>query len=202
MFAFTGYIFIIFGLMTKPPFITRLNWRLILLNIAAYWFSAYGFNLLSTLYDLESFRYLVKIQEHHISYKDLPENFSHNIESLFRETVSATFGGELVAFIISLLIAFKKRWFWLNSFIPLLVTFLLIRFHISGWNWLKHIFLKPGHLFAYPSAGYFIANGSVLLILGALCLFFSTKLNFPVRTETPTENPISDATLPPAEEPC
>lgn len=171
--------------MTTPSFITRLNWRLILLNLAACWCFAYAFNLFGYLRDLGAVRAYARYWPDTDRIIKTVGNL--RIAYLLLWTASGTLIGELVAFIISLILSIKKRWFWLNSFIAFLMLCLLIRFKLDGWRWLKFIFLKPGDLFGYPSAGYFIANGVVLLLLGLLCLFLPAAIRFIEAGRRPTK---------------
>jgi len=162
--------------MTKPHFITRLNWRLILIHLVSCWCFAYAFSLFSWLQDLDYVKYVL----------------THSNQAIFkmpgltnkRIYEAALWGslcypaGLLTCFIFSMIISRKKHWFWLNGFISFLVACLLFHFKFTGWIWLKFIFLTPGELFGVFSAGYFIFNGVVLLVLGLLCLFLPAAVQF------------------------
>jgi hypothetical protein len=186
--------------MTTPSFINRLNWPLILLNIAACWFFAYGFALLSYLFDMDLFRFALKYNGH-FNRNDLPRDFVNRSWLFALRSNLSPIVGELTACFISFSIAFKKRWFWVNSVFPLFVTFLLFRFNISGWHWLKYIFLTPGEMFGYPSAGYFIFNGSTLVVLGLLCLFLPITVKSLVRTENHSRDTAPGSELSPTQDP-
>lgn len=83
--------------------------------------------------------------------------------------------GLLVAFVISLAISINRKWFWFNSFLVLIVVYILGRFDLLGWNYLKKIFLTPGEIFRDIKLE-FLTNGLLLLILGLLT-FFLARIN-------------------------
>ena len=85
--------------------------------------------------------------------------------------------GLLVAFIILLVIAKRRGWFWVNSLIVFLVVFILRLPNFLGWTYFKNIFLEPGHLFNSTTL-YLLTNGLVLLSLGIFVFFFRPLNNF------------------------
>jgi hypothetical protein len=162
--------------MTKPSFINRLNWRLILLHLVACWCFAYAFSLFSWLHDLDYIKYVLTHSGQGIF--KMPGVTGRRIADLLMWSALSYPAGLLICFILSMVISRKKRWFWLNGFISFLVACLLFHFKFTGWIWLKFIFLTPGQLFGNFSAGYFILNGIVLLVLGLLCLFLPMAVEF------------------------
>jgi len=84
--------------------------------------------------------------------------------------------GLLVAFIISLSISIRKKWFWINSLLVFILGCLFKRLDFDGWNYLKNIFLAPGKFLDPHSAWYYLVNGLPMLLIGVL-LFFSTWTN-------------------------
>lgn len=86
------------------------------------------------------------------------------------------FAGLLIAIIISLSISIKRKWLWLNSLLVFILSYLIKSFDKDGWHFLKPVFLIPGQYFNDQSAGYYVANGLPMLIIGCV-LFFSKKTN-------------------------
>ena len=162
--------------MTAPRFITRLNWRLILLHFVACWCFAYAFNLFSWLHDCDYVKYVLTHSNKEIF--KMPGLTSRRVADLALWSELSYPAGLLTCFIFSIIISVKRHWFWLNGFVSFFVSCLLFHFKFTGWIWLKFIFLTPGQLFGDFSAGYFILNGSILLILGLLCLFLPAVVRF------------------------
>lgn len=155
--------------MKYPNLISRFNWRLMLIHFIAMWFFMYAFFILCRLHDLNAYEvFTKKWQQNSFDVK----RYMSEIYWLY----GSPYVGLLVAFIISLFISIKKKWFWLNSVIVFLIVYLLRRFDIDGWHYLKYIFLSPGDLFDQYSAGEYLVNGLPLLAIG-LFLFFSKRIN-------------------------
>ena len=85
--------------------------------------------------------------------------------------------GLIISFVISLTISFKQKWFWLNSLIVFIRAFTLGRLDYLGWQNLKVIFLKPGHLFD-NEIFFILTNGFVLLSIGVFVFSFKPFNNF------------------------
>ena len=155
--------------MTNPNFISRLNWRQILVHFIATWFFIQSFFILSFLHDLKGYEVFTQ--------KWKTESFD---ESRFISVIdwmyNSPYVGLLVAFIISLSISIKKRWLWINSLFVFVLSYLLKRFDFDGWYYLKIIFLTPGQYFNHHSAWHYLANGLSMLTIGLL-LFFSGLTN-------------------------
>jgi hypothetical protein len=86
--------------------------------------------------------------------------------------------GLLVAFIISLSISVKSKWFWLNSLIVFLLSYVLTRFDLNGWHYLKFLFLAPGQYFDSYSTWNSLANGLPMLTIGVLLFFLKLTNRF------------------------
>ncbi|TPG41691.1 hypothetical protein [Flavobacterium pectinovorum] len=86
----------------------------------------------------------------------------------------AVLAGIVFAFIISILISKIKKWSILNSFIVLTLIYLLYRFDLLGWDYIRS-YLSVGR-FTNDYQSKFIINGSILLII-ALIIFFSKWTN-------------------------
>ena len=162
--------------MTLHKFIARLNWRHVAIHFIATWFFMYSFQTLAVLHDInlvDIFRQSGKdslmnaMKENKISGSDLTY---FTVWTSLANTI-----GLLVAFGISLTISIKRKWFWFNSFLVLVVVLILGRFDLLGWKYLKEIFLKPGEIFSTTTLE-FLVNGLIILTLGLLT-FFLAKTN-------------------------
>jgi len=111
--------------MTLQNFISRLNWRQILLHVIAFWFFIYAFETFAYLTDTK-FIELFRHSNQEITRTTLEENgiSSSNITDLLFTVTAAGLSGLVVAFIISLVISIKQHWFWVNSLIVLLIFFI------------------------------------------------------------------------------
>ncbi len=150
-------------------FISRINWRLILLHLIAAWFFIEAFKELSYLHDLKWREVFTQ--------KWLRESYdkSRLIAAIDYPYYFASLG-LLVAFIISLGISIKQHWFWVNSLIVFIIGYLLYRLGFLGWNFFKYIFLQQGKLFPFDSAAHYLADCLPMLALG-LIIFFSGFTN-------------------------
>ncbi|MCU0333886.1 MAG: hypothetical protein MUF62_02420, partial [Chitinophagaceae bacterium] len=70
----------------------------------------------------------------------------------------------------------KRKWFWLNSVLVFVISYLLKRFDLDGWHYLRQIFLAPGQYVDKHSLSHYLVNGLPMLTLGLL-LFFSKFTN-------------------------
>jgi len=164
--------------MTLHKFIARLNWRQVVIHFIATWFFMYSFQTLAILHDTN----LVDVFRH--SGKDnLAKALNENkisASDLTYFTVWTSFGntiGLLVAFVISLTISIRRNWFWFNSFIVLVLEYILSWLGLLGWAYLKNIFLTPGGIFKNTTLE-FLTNGMILLTLGLLAFFLNKTNNF------------------------
>jgi hypothetical protein len=89
--------------------------------------------------------------------------------------------GYLIAFIIALLICKKQRFYWLNSIISLVIFWIIGKFNLTGWNYLKTIFLSPGELTS--GVWYYLINGFLMIGLGVALLFVANKIISNIKKE-------------------
>jgi hypothetical protein len=164
--------------MTHQNFISKLNWRQILTHFLAFWFFIHAFDTLSYLYNTR----LLDIVRHSNS-QDFKQNFIDNYVSaadltyfVFWTNISG-FIGLIVAFVISVAISIKRNWFWLNSLIVLVVTYVLYRVDLLGWSYLKKFFWRFGQTFSDIKVE-FIVNGALLLMIGLLIFFLKRPNTF------------------------
>lgn len=85
--------------------------------------------------------------------------------------------GLIIAFVISLVISFRKNWFWFNSLIVLIVSFVLGRFNFFGLQNVKGIIFIPAHLLNNEIL-YILTNGLILLSMGIFVFSFNKFNNF------------------------
>ncbi|WP_426668741.1 hypothetical protein ACPPVU_21215 [Mucilaginibacter sp. McL0603] len=158
--------------MTLSNFLSKLNWRLMVIHFIACWFFIYAFQQLAFLHDIElSKAYMSTKSTDNSKMLAIIKRFGYN--RIYIETLWINLGGPVgffTGFVISLLISLKNKWYWLNSVIVFVVIFLLMRYGLLGWHYLKQIFLSPGDLFKSITA-YFLTNGLIMMAIG-LCLFF------------------------------
>jgi hypothetical protein len=159
--------------MTPHNFISKLNWRQILLHLIAFWFFIYAFETFSYLTDtklIELFRH----SNQYITRTTLEENgmsASNISDSLFKVDIAGLIG-LVVAFIISLVISIRQHWFWVNSLIALLIFFIPVNL-----RFLRKIFWVPRQIFDDVTIE-FLLNGIILLTIGLLILFWSRPKRF------------------------
>jgi hypothetical protein len=169
----------------------RINWRLILIHFIAIWLFMEAFRLFASLYDykfIHALRYAAS-NSHHIyeGFNKLNQLYPNTnlavrlAEDVVRLTLMQ-FWGLIGAFLVSLSITLKMRWFWLNSVIAFaagLVIFLL-RKTVSGKfnliyyiSYVEYIFPKSLKLNWQNGATVFIA-----LVIAIILLFspFMIKL--------------------------
>jgi hypothetical protein len=162
--------------MTIHKFIARLNWRQVVIHFIATWFFMYSFQTLAILHDTNLVDIFRQVGEHGLRNAINENKISASDLTYFTMwTTLANIAGLLVAFIISLTISFKRKWFWFNSFLVLVFVHILGRLDLLGWAYLKKIFLVPGEIFANTKL-QFLTDGLLLLALGLLT-FFLTKTN-------------------------
>lgn len=161
--------------MTLSYLIARLNWRQIVIHFIACCFFIFAFTTLSYLYDTK----IVDIARHeNLDFDEaLKQNKLTTLDLTYFVLWTSNSGtiGLLVAFIISLIISIKHRWFWVNSFIVLLTIFFLIRITDFGWGYLRKYFWALGQLFSNTTTELII-NGILLMGIGLL-IFFANWTN-------------------------
>lgn len=164
--------------MTLQKFISKLNWRQIVLHFVASCFFVHAFMILSYLY-------YIKLVDHFRS-----SNYTNPIlgnENVHYSSSDVTnfimiphysaMVGLLIAFLISLFISIKRQWFWFNSAIAYLLTYFLHRFDFLGWGYLKKIFLALGKL-SNNTFIEFLVNGTLLLTIGLMLFFLKPSIKF------------------------
>lgn len=162
--------------MTLQNFIARINWRQILIHFVAFWFFIHAFQTLSYLYDtklVDAVRQS-KGQDTIQTLGNYGTTASDLTYFLLWTSVSG-FIGLLFAFIVSLTISIKRHWFWINSLIAFVLTYILYRFDLLGWTYLKHIFGYIGQQFN-NSKIEFLFNGIILFTIGFL-IFLLRRIN-------------------------
>ena len=161
--------------LTLANVTSKLNWRLILIHLAATWFFYYAFQQFSYLYNIEYITIFRQPEEKEI-YEALQQH-GYTVSDITNHLLiyqASGLLGMLVAEIISLIIVLKSRWFWVNSVLVFLIMYAMGWFNITGWTILSRVFLKPGQLFDNITLE-FLVNGIVLLLIG-LFLFFSKTI--------------------------
>ena len=164
--------------MTLHNFIERINWRQILMHFFAFWFFIYAAQTLSFLYNTNLLD-TVRNTKGELTTKALNDSgttASDLVDYVLWTTISG-FIGLLVAFIISLLISIKRHWFWVNSLIAFIVTYILYRYDLLGWTYLKQIFWYVGQKLNNTTVE-FLFNGITLLIIGLLIFLLKRPNQF------------------------
>lgn len=155
---------------------SRLNWRQILTHFLAFWFFIHAFETLSYLSDTRILEVVHYSKKQELEQKFIDNRISSVDLSYYAIWIDTSgFFGLLVAFSISLAISIRRHWFWLNSLIVFIMTFILYKFALLGWTYLKEIFWSIGHVFR-DTVTEFAVNGLVLLSIGLL-IFFLKKPN-------------------------
>lgn len=164
--------------MTLQNLITKINPRQILIHFVAFWFFIYAFQTLSYLYDTKLVD-AVRQSDGQGYIKPLGNNgtTAYDLAYFALWTSLSGFIGLLFAFIVSLTISIKRNWFWPNSFIAFILTYILFRFDLLGWSYLKILFWYPGQQFN-SSTVEFSFNGIILLTIGVLIFFLRRPNQF------------------------
>ncbi len=152
--------------MALSNFLSKLNWRLILVHFIACWFFMHAFKQLGYLYD---YNFLERVLNN--NYKDF-SGYRLSM-AMIRAYVIGDIG-LLIGFGISLMISRKYKWFWANSLIVLLSLFVLYFFDRFYWDYLRHFIMFPGSIFKSDWA--YIVTGSLPMLAIALCLFFLKRV--------------------------
>lgn len=77
--------------------------------------------------------------------------------------------GYVIATGLAFYVSGKIKCSWVNSVVALVAFFLLIRLGLSGWIYLKQVFLFPGSYFNGWS--FFTANGLMMVLVGLYFIF-------------------------------
>jgi hypothetical protein len=156
--------------MASSNFLSKLNWRLIIIHTIACGFFIYGFKWLVYLHDTDFWLRLEHVDLSHIP----PERITANLHL----QVYFAFAGLFTGFIISLLLSVKHKWFWLNSVLVLLASFTLMQLDLYGWGILKHVFELPGLIFKGHYAAYIITNAAVMILIGIIVFVMKPLTRF------------------------
>ena len=163
-----GFFNILVNYFSMKNVLARINWRQVLVHTVAFWFVAYAFETLSYLFHLKII-YAVKSSGNEMIAE------AATTDDLYLFLVWKSLSGSiglLTAFLVSIILSIKRRWFWLNSLLSFILTILLFRVHV--WDYTKRLFYYPGRLFS-DSLVEFLINGCLLLLIGIL-LFFSKPI--------------------------
>ena len=164
--------------MTLRNFIGKINWRQILIHFVACWFFIQAFHTLSFLYNTNLVD-TVRQANGKDTIKILTDKGTTATELVYYQlwTSISGFIGLLVAFIISFSISLKRRWFWLNSIILLIVTYTFYSFDTLTWTYSKKIFWYLGQMINNSTAE-FLVNGIILLAIGLIIFFLKASNRF------------------------
>ena len=171
--------------MTLSQVISKINWRLILIQLVAYWFLYEAAVFFSFLYDDHFFFSYTKLHPGTIRLTETGSNGrskDHYIRLAndSRYILNLTAISLLVAPILSTATCLLRRWFWLNALITFILAVSLFilwkqfEIELTPSTILGFILNKPGYLFK-DTFWFLIANGSFSLLI-ALFLFFSKSI--------------------------
>jgi len=162
----------------------KLNWRLILIHFLAIWLFMGAFRLFASLYDY-NFLHTLKasskaLNDLHLLYPNT--NLGERLaENLMRMTLMQ-FVGLLGAFLISLGIALKMRWFWLNSIIVFTAGSAVFILKKAVYGELSPIYYISYIQYIFPKKSNPIweygATALITLILAILLLFSPLVIRF------------------------
>lgn len=156
--------------MTPSTGFSKINAKLIGLHLVAGWFLMTGFYTISFLTNIqfaEEFKTTTPFSAG-AWWGQVPNSFVSTI-------IVSGFAGLIISFIISLSICIRKKWFWLNAVIVLILSLLLLKFFWILWNNVKPFAWFAGARFNNISLE-FLVNGIILLSIG-LFIFFSKWTN-------------------------
>ncbi len=153
----------------------KINYVQIIFHFIGTYFIIFSFQSFSWLKDLK----IIELTEIHGARNVFDNQEKYGITPVDIALISfwpsvACLVGIVFGFITSIVISKIKKWSILNSFIVLIITYLLYRFHLLGWDYIRK-FLSVGR-FIDDYQSKFIINGSLLLIIG-LIIFFSKWTN-------------------------
>jgi uncharacterized membrane protein YkgB len=104
----------------------KFNWRLIIIHFLASCLFLLAFREFMYISDYQYFKSAYKLIEKNNWHFD-----GHRIETDINNIDYAGLVGIVLAFIISLAISIKRRWFWVNSLLVFLIAFLTARFVVK-----------------------------------------------------------------------
>lgn len=141
--------------MSLSNFISKLNWLLILVHVLACWFVRYA---------------LVELADYSLFYQ--PSNVLDGPEWIYGSRLweVVRYTAPAITFILSSLVSHKQKWYWMNSLLVFLITFIICQNDLLMWYELRVFFGLITLDIDSVSIRHFIQG---LIMLGiALCLFF------------------------------
>ncbi|MGV3460104.1 MAG: hypothetical protein ACO1N9_06585 [Flavobacterium sp.] len=148
--------------MRFKNFLSKLNWKQIIIHMIAAWF------LFGTLHQFYSL-YRIDLLE---GYKDggmkfLSDNANEVNYYIFYLSLSGLVAA-LITLFISIILSIKKGWHWINSVLSFVIIMILKRVDL---DYIERILFYPGWQFKSLRIG-FVVNGLIMLSV-SLFLFFS-----------------------------
>lgn len=174
--------------MKGLSFIKKISWKIILVHLTASFFFILSAKYFSVLFDVRLFNlideYGVSEAIEYISENGDSSEASYRFGNIaFHEAISR-FIGLIVAFFMSFWITIKKKGFWLNSVIVLLLSYILNGSEILNNVIVDFIPFSIGKLFAHFGLVFkLIFTGLVFLFLGFF-VFWNRRLNLFVFRKT------------------
>lgn len=157
-------------------FISRINWRQIVIHFIGFCFFIFSFKTLFYLYDIkwiEEFR----ISNGKLGDKFLTENQATDITYFLMLQSFSGIIGILLALITSVIISVKRKWFLINSLLTFILILIFYRFVLAGWDFLRPFFWRLGQV-ANNVTFEFLINGLALLIIALLFFFLKQSNHF------------------------
>jgi hypothetical protein len=164
----------------------KLNWRLMLLHFLAMWLFTYAFKTVGIVYDYDFFRF---IKEHY--HQNQSDNFLKALANAYPGRTAARLAldvaldnlrvqllrttGLLSAFLVSLAITIRMRWFWPNSLIAFLAAIAVYEYYETIPDYLSPTFYISYFPLKLDSVWGLVIAGGISLVVG-LWLFFSKKV--------------------------
>lgn len=168
--AFLLFLWMAFSIKDSTA---RINWRQIVIHMLAFLFFMYAFEALIYLFHLDTIN---TARASGFNTKDLSKEQVITTDDLYLLLVWKSLSGSvglLTAFVISIILSIKRRWFWFNSFLSFLLVLFLLK--LPFWDYTKQLFYYPGQLFS-NSLLKFLTNCILLLLIGLL-FFFLKPIN-------------------------
>lgn len=166
--------------MPLRTFLLKLNWRQVLLHLLACYFLMYAFQSFSYLYDIQiveiSRQYDLQSLGSELDKRKIDHN--HYMDMITIYPYFAALVGLLVGLVVCLVISFKRRWFWFNSFIAFVIAYCLFGLNLPPWKIVAPIFRIPGQLITRSVRLEFIINGIIPLVIGLFILLSNYSRRF------------------------
>ncbi len=139
------------------------NWKHTLFHFLALWFCGHAVMVLICLQDIQVAE-TVRLSNN--------ENEILTAVSLSKLNVSMALGfssGYFIALIIGFLVSRRIQGTWINTLIAFVILILTIQLNLTGWKYLKGVFLFLGGFF--DGWLYYVINGGLLISIGIFFLF-------------------------------